>query len=90
MEVGGDRRVGDLVEEEFELIERRFLVGGDSWWGGHLWSRNSDSLDPEQVSYTGTSCFFLALPKLPRNHFKTISWTRKISPKKTFHKNISG
>ena len=40
MEVGGDRRVEDLVEEEFELIERRFLVGGDSWrGGGHLWSR---------------------------------------------------
>ena len=55
MEVGGDRRVEDLVEEEFELIERRFLVGGDSWRGGHLWSRNSDTLDPEQVSYTGTS-----------------------------------
>ena len=34
MEVGGDRRVEDLVEEEFELIERRFLVGGDSWRGG--------------------------------------------------------
>ena len=58
VEVGGDRRVEDLVEEEFELIERRFLVGGDSWRGGHLWSRNSDTLDPEQVSYTGTSCFF--------------------------------
>ena len=33
VEVGGDRRVEDLVEEEFELIERRFLVGGDSWRG---------------------------------------------------------
>ena len=81
MEVGGDRRVEDLVEEEFELIERRFLVGGDSWRGGHLWSRNSDSQDPEQVSYTGTSCVFKALPKLPRTHNKTIFWKKKISPK---------
>ena len=82
MEVGGDRRVEDLVEEEFELIERRFLVGGDSWRGGHLWSRNSVTLDPEQVSYTGTSCFFWTLPKLPCTHLKTIFWTKKISPKK--------
>ena len=61
MEVGGDRRVEDLVEEEFELIERRFLVGGDSWRGREGTSggsRKSDTLDPEQVSYTGTSCFF--------------------------------
>ena len=80
MEVGGDRRVENLVEEEFELIERRFLVGGDSWRGGHLWTRNSDTLDPEQVSYTGTSCFFKALHKSKQSSEQRRSLVKKNIP----------